>query len=346
MATMHGISKAKAEEGLWWVEAPVPKPGPDDALIRVKRSSICGTDVHIYKWDRWAQKTIKVPMIIGHEFCGEIVELGSNVTRPLHKGQRVSAEGHIVDLNSTASRAGKFHLDPNTKGLGVDRQGAWAEYVCIPAFNVVPLPDEVSWDLGSMLDPLGNAVHTAQQFDLLGEDVLITGAGPIGIMSAAVARRAGARSVVITDQNDFRLELAGKIAADVRTVNVTREELKDVMAQEKIENGFGVALEMAGAPAAIQQAIDALAMGGKLAMLGLPSKGMEVFWSPIIMKALQIKGVYGREMFETWRKMFGLIRGGLNLDPLITHRIPAAEFQKGFDAIKAGNAGKVVMSWD
>jgi threonine 3-dehydrogenase len=345
MATMHGISKAQAAEGLWWVEAPVPKPGPDDALIRVKRSSICGTDVHIYKWDKWAQKTIHVPTIIGHEFCGEIAELGSNVTRPLSVGQRVSAEGHIVDLNSTASRAGKFHLDPNTKGLGVDRQGAWAEYVCIPAFNVVPLPDEVSWDLGSMLDPLGNAVHTAQQFDLLGEDVLITGAGPIGIMSAAVARRAGARSVVITDQNDFRLELAGKVA-DVRTVNVTREDLKEVMAQEKIENGFGVALEMAGAPAAIQQAIDALAMGGKLAMLGLPSGTMEVYWSGIIMKAIQIKGVYGREMFETWRKMFGLIRGGLNLDPLITHRIPAAEFQKGFDAIKAGNAGKVVMKWD
>ncbi len=345
MTTMRGISKAQAAEGLWMVEAPVPKPGPNDALIKVKRSSICGTDVHIYKWDQWAQKTIHVPMIIGHEFCGELVELGSNVTRPLRVGMRVSAEGHIVDLNSTASRAGKFHLDPNTKGLGVDRQGAWAEYVCVPAFNVVPLPDEVSFDIGSLLDPLGNAVHTAQQFDLLGEDVLITGAGPIGCMAAAVARRAGARSVVITDQNDFRLELATKLA-DVRTVNVTRENLKDVMAQEKITDGFGVALEMAGAPSAIQQAIDALAMGGKLAMLGLPAKGMEVFWSPMVMKALTIKGVYGREMFETWRKMFGLIRGGLNLEPLITHRIKAADFQEGFDAIKAGKAGKVVMSWD
>ena len=341
---MHGISKAKAAEGLWWVEAPVPKPGPDDALIKVKRSSICGTDVHIYKWDNWAQKTIQVPLIIGHEFCGELVELGSNVKRPLKIGARVCGEGHIVDLNSSASRAGHFHLDPHTQGLGVNRQGAWAEYVCIPAFNVVPLPDEVSFDVGSMLDPFGNAVHTAQQFDVLGEDVLITGAGPIGIMSAAIARRAGARSVVITDQNDFRLELAAKLA-DVRTVNVTREDLKDVMAREKIEDGFGVAWEMAGAPPAIKQAIDALKMGGKLAMLGLPSGVSEVYWSGIIMKALTIKGVYGREMFETWRKMFGLIRNGVNLEPLITHRIAAADFQQGFDAIFAGNAGKVVMSW-
>ena len=342
---MKGISKAQRAEGLWWVDAPVPKPGPDDALIKVKRSSICGTDVHIYKWDAWAQKTIPVPMIIGHEFCGELVDLGSNVTRPLRIGQPVSAEGHIVDLTSTASREGQFHLDPHTKGLGVDRQGAWAEYVCVPAFNVVPLPEEVSFDIGSMLDPFGNAVHTAQQFDLLGEDVLITGAGPIGIMSALVARRAGARSVVITDQNDFRLELATKLV-DCRPVNVAREELRDAMAEEKITDGFGVAMEMSGAPPAIAQAIDVLAMGGKLAMLGLPSKTMEVFWSTIILKALTIKGVYGREMFETWRKMFGLIRGGLNLEPLITHRVKAANFQKGFDAIFAGHAGKVVMSWD
>ena len=343
---MRGISKLHPKEGLWFVnDAPVPVPGPGDALIRVKRSSICGTDVHIYKWDQWAQKTIHVPMIIGHEFSGELVDVGANVTRPLRLGQPVSAEGHIVDLNSTASRAGHFHLDPHTKGLGVDRQGAWADYVCVPAFNVVPLPEDVSYDIGSLLDPFGNAVHTAQQFDLMGEDVLITGAGPIGIMAGAVARRAGARSVVITDQNDFRLELATKLA-DVRPVNVTREDLRDVMAEEKIPDGFGVAMEMSGAPPAIQQAIDALAMGGKLAMLGLPAKGMEVFWSPIIMKALTIKGVYGREMFETWRKMFGLIRGGLNLEPLITHRLAAEKFQDGFDAIKQGVAGKVVMSWE
>jgi threonine 3-dehydrogenase len=268
---MMALSKLKPQQGLWRVEAPIPEVGPEDVLIRVKRTAICGTDLHIWRWDEWAARTIPVPMIVGHEFAGEIVDIGPRVTRPLKRGQRVSGEGHVVDLNSAASRAGRFHLDPNTRGVGVDRQGAFAEYLAIPAFNVVPLPEEVSDELGALLDPFGNAMHTAQQFDLLGEDVLVTGAGPIGIMAAAIARRAGARSVVITDLNDYRLELAARLA-DVRPVNLRREDLRDVMAAERVDDGFGVALEMSGAPAAFEQAVESLAMGGRLALLGLPAK--------------------------------------------------------------------------
>ena len=341
---MRGLSKLRPETGIWRVTAPVPTPGPEDVLIRVRRTAICGTDVHIYKWDDWAARTIPTPMIVGHEFAGEIVEIGARVDRPLRLGQRVSGEGHIVNLHSAASRAGRFHLDPETKGVGVNRQGAFADFLCIPAFNVVPLPEEVSLDVGALLDPFGNAVHTAQQFDLMGEDVLITGAGPIGAMAAAVARRAGARSVVITDQNDLRLQIAARLA-DVRPVNILKEDLRDVMAELRIDNGFAVALEMSGAPPAINQAIDALGMGGRMAMLGIPPGDATVNWSDIIMKALKIHGVYGREMFETWRKMFGLIRGGLDLEPLITHRFPMEDFQPGFDAAVSGQAGKVVLSW-
>jgi len=344
VSLMFGLAKLKPAVGLWETSAAVPACGPEEVLIRIKRTAICGTDLHIYKWDAWASATIPVPMIVGHEYSGEIVEIGERVTRKLHPGQRVSGEGHIVDLNSNAARAGRFHLDPSTVGVGVNRQGAFAEYLAIPAFNVVPLPDEVSDDVAALLDPFGNAVHTAQQFDLMGEDVLVTGAGPIGIMAAAVARRAGARSVVITDHNDYRLNLAARLA-DVRPVNIGVEDLRDVMAEEGVADGFGVALEMSGAEAAIAQAVDALSMGGKLALLGLPVKSMEVNWSTIILKALTVKGVYGREMFETWRKMFGLIRGGLDLEPLITHRVAARDFQAGFDAALSGAAGKVVLSW-
>lgn len=344
-ATMFGLSKLHAREGVWSTRAAVPVPGPDDVLIRIKRTAICGTDIHIYNWDTWAAGTIPVPMIFGHEYAGEIVELGTAVTRDLRIGQRVSGEGHVIDLNSQAARAGRFHLDPGTIGVGVNRQGAFAEYLCIPSFNVIPLPDEVSDDIGAILDPFGNAVHTAQQFDLMGEDVLVTGAGPIGIMAAAVARQAGARSVVITDINPYRLDLATKLA-DVIPVNVAREDLRDVMAREGIGNGFSVALEISGAGLAIQQAIDALMMGGKLAMLGIPDRAMEVNWSNFILKAINVKGVYGREMFETWRKMFGLLRNGLNLEPLITHRFAARDYQAAFDAMRSGQSGKVVLSWD
>ena len=330
--------------GLTLIEADKPQIGPDDVLIRVRRTAICGTDLHIYNWDEWAQKTIPIPMIVGHEFSGEIAEIGKAVTRPLFVGQRVSGEGHIVDLNSSAARAGKPHLDPHTKGIGVERQGAFAEYLSLPAFNIVPLPQNVEFEIGALLDPFGNAVHTAQQFELMGEDVLITGAGPIGIMAAMVARRAGARSVILTDRNDYRLGLARR-AVDVRTVNVTREDLRTVMAAEGLGDGFGVALEMSGAQPAIAQAIAALAMGGRLAMLGIPAKAMEVNWSDIILKAITIKGVYGRQMFETWRKMLALLHAGLDLTPLITHRIAAKDYQAGFDAALSGESGKVVMDW-
>lgn len=341
---MLAISKPAAREGLALIEAPVPEPGPSDVLIKVKRSAICGTDLHIYRWDAWAARTIRPPMIIGHEFAGEIVELGADVTRPLRVGQRVSGEGHIIDLNSAAARAGRFHLDPGTRGVGVDRDGAFAEYLAIPAFNVVPLPETVTDEIGALLDPFGNAMHTAQQFELMGEDVLITGAGPIGAMAAAIARRAGARSVVITDINDYRLDLAARLA-DVRPVNVAREELADVMAAEGVAGGFGVAMEMSGAPQAFAQAVDALAAGGRLAMLGIPAQAMEVSWSQIILKALTIKGVYGRQMFETWRKMFAFLDRGLELERLITHRAAARDFQTGFDAALSGQAGKVVLAW-
>jgi len=343
-ATMTGLAKLEAAPGVWTTSADVPRPAPHEVLIKVRRTAICGTDVHIYQWDEWAQRTIPVPMIFGHEFSGVIAEIGSGVSRPLHVGQRVSGEGHIIDIDSAAARTGLFHLDPGTKGVGVNRQGAFADYLCIPAFNVIPLPDDVSDDIGAILDPFGNAVHTAQQFDLLGEDVLVTGAGPIGIMAAAVARRAGARSVVLTDVNPYRLALAERLA-DVRAVNVTSDDLRDVMASLGIANGFGVALEMSGAEPAIRQAIDALAMGGKLAMLGIPAKAMQIAWSDIIMKAITIRGVYGREMFRTWNKMFGLLRNGLDLEPLITHRFPIIQFQAGFDAMCSGQSGKVVLAW-
>ncbi len=341
---MKALSKTTAGPGLTMIDADMPALGPQDVMIRVRRTAICGTDLHIYNWDEWAQQTIKPPMITGHEFSGEIVELGKGVTRPLFVGQRVSGEGHIVDPNSPAARAGQFHLDPHTQGIGVNRQGAFAEYLALPAFNVVPLPQSVDFEIGALLDPFGNAVHTVQQFDLMGEDVLVTGAGPIGIMAAMVARRAGARAVVLTDRNDYRLALAARLA-DVRTVNVRREELKSVMAEEGVDNGFGVALEMSGAQAAISQCIAHLAMGGKLAMLGIPSRAMEVNWSDIILKALTVKGVYGRQMFETWRKMLALLHAGLDLTPLITHRVAANDYKSGFDAALSGESGKVIMDW-
>jgi threonine 3-dehydrogenase len=341
---MKALAKTEAAPGLTLIEAPIPTPGPEEVLIKIKRTAICGTDIHIWNWDEWAQKTVPVPMITGHEFAGEIIEVGNEVDRPLKVGQRVSGEGHIIDMNSAAARAGHFHLDPNTKGVGVNRQGCFAEYLAIPAFNVVPLPDDVSDEVASMLDPFGNAVHTAQQFDLLGEDVIVTGAGPIGIMAAAVARHAGARTVVLTDVNDYRLGLA-KSLADVRTVNVAKEDLHDVMRELGIQVGFDVALEMSGAPSAFSQAIDTMIMGGSMAMLGIPARPMETDWGKIILKALTIRGVYGREMFDTWRKMLGLLKAGLDLTPLITHRLPYDRFAEGFEAMRSGQSGKVVLSW-
>ncbi|WP_409450014.1 L-threonine 3-dehydrogenase [Brevundimonas sp.] len=342
---MKALAKTKPAEGLELIDAPIPVAGDEDVLIKVHRTAVCGTDIHIWNWDEWSQKNVPVPMITGHEFAGEIVAIGKDVDRRLKVGQRVSAEGHVIDLNSEAARAGHFHLDPDTRGIGVNRQGAFAEYVVAPAFNVIELPDEVPYEIGSILDPFGNAVHTAQQFDLLGEDVIVTGAGPIGMMAAAVARHAGARTVVLTDINDFRLELAQKVAPGVRAVNTTKEDLRDVMHELGLKVGFDVALEMSGSPVAFKQCVDTLIMGGGMAMLGIPSKPMETEWGAIILKALTIKGVYGREMFTTWRKMLGLLKAGLDLSPLITHQMPYQDFEAGFEAMKSGKSGKVVLNW-
>ena len=341
---MKALGKTKAEPGIWEMSAPVPDCGPDDVLIQITHTAICGTDIHIYNWDAWAQKAIPVPMITGHEFAGEIVAIGSRVTRPLKTGQRVSGEGHVVHMDSEAARTGRFHLDPDTQGIGVNRPGAFAQYMVLPAFNVVPLPERVSNELGAVLDPFGNAVHTVQQTDMVGQDVLVTGAGPIGIMAAAVARFVGARSVTITDINPYRLELAASVA-DLRTVDVSKEDLNDVRHELGIANGFDVAMEMSGAKPAIPQAIQHLRMGGALTLLGIPAGESTVNWNDIIMKAITIRGVYGREMFETWRKMLGLIEAGFPLERIITHRLPMSEFQQGFDIMRAGQSGKIVLDW-
>ncbi len=342
--TMKALEKSRPEEGLWVVQAPVPEIGPDEVLIRVNATGICGTDIHIWNWDDWARATVPVPMITGHEFAGEIVEIGRNVTG-LKIGQRCSGEGHVVGTESRQSRSGRFHLDPGTRGIGVNVQGAFAEYLKLPAFNVVPLPDDIPDEIGAILDPLGNAVHTALSFDLLGEDVLITGAGPIGIMAAAVARHAGARHVVITDINPDRLTLARQVCRNVRTVDVTREDLRDVIHELGMKQGFDVGLEMSGSQQALDQMVESLIMGGKIALLGIPPGKSPVDWSRIVFKAITIKGVYGREMFETWYKMIAMLQNGLDVSRVITHRMGVEAFRDGFAAMKSGQSGKVVLTW-
>ena len=340
---MKALEKSRPEVGLWQITAPVPVIGPDDVLIRITKTGICGTDIHIWNWDDWAQRTVPLPLITGHEFAGEIVELGRNVTG-LSVGQRCSGEGHLIGRDSRQSRAGKFHLDPATRGIGVNEPGAFAEYLRLPAFNVVPLPDAIDDEIGAILDPLGNAVHTALSFDLVGEDVLITGAGPIGIMAAAVARHVGARHVVITDVNPMRLDLAAKVA-DVTPVNVAREDLTEVTSRLKMREGFDVGLEMSGNQAALDQMVDNLVMGGRIALLGIPPGKSPVDWSRIVFKAITIKGVYGREIFETWYKMIAMLENGLNIRPVITHRMAADDFAQGFEIMRSGNSGKVVLDW-
>lgn len=340
---MRALVKAEPREGLWMQDVPVPEIGPDDVLIRINKTGICGTDIHIWNWDEWAQKTVPVPLVTGHEFAGEIVEIGRNVD-DLEVGQRCSGEGHLIGHHSRQARAGKFHLDPETRGIGVNEPGAFARYLRLPAFNVVPLPDEISDDIGAILDPLGNAVHTALSFDLVGEDVLITGAGPIGIMAAAVARHVGARHVVITDVNQARLDLAARVA-DVVPVNVTQDDLAATIARLKMKEGFDVGLELSGNQQAMDQMIEALVMGGRIALLGIPPGKSPVDWSSIVFKAITIKGVYGREIFETWYKMIAMLQNGLDVGPVITHRFPAARFEDGFAAMKSGKSGKVVLDW-
>ncbi|MCT8158799.1 L-threonine 3-dehydrogenase [Pseudoruegeria sp. SHC-113] len=341
---MIALEKSHPKEGLWKVDAPVPEIGPDDVLIKVNKTGICGTDIHIWNWDDWAAHTVPVPMITGHEFAGEIVEVGRDVTG-LVVGQRCSGEGHLIGTESRQSRAGKFHLDPGTRGIGVNVQGAFAQYLRLPAFNVVPLPDDIPDEIGAILDPLGNAAHTALSFDLLGEDVLITGAGPIGIMAAAVARHASARRVVITDVNPDRLALAQAVVPKLRTVNVAQEDLQDVIHELGMKEGFDVGLEMSGNQAALDQMVEAMVMGGKIALLGIPPGKSPVDWSRIVFKAITIKGVYGREMFETWYKMIAMLQNGLDVSKVITHRFKVDEFREGFAAMKSGKSGKVVLDW-
>lgn len=340
---MKALVKAYPEKGLWMQRQPVPEIGPDDVLIRIRKTGICGTDIHIWNWDDWAARTVPVPLITGHEFAGEIVELGHHV-EGLHIGQRCSGEGHLIGHQSRQSRAGKFHLDPETRGIGVNEPGAFAEYLRLPAFNVVLLPDDISDELGAILDPLGNAVHTALSFDLLGEDVLVTGAGPIGIMAAGVARHAGARHVVITDINPDRLALAGRVA-DVHPVNVAKQDLRQVIADLDMKEGFDVGMEMSGNQAALDQMVEAMVMGGKIALLGIPPGKSPVDWSRIVFKALTIKGVYGREIFETWYKMIAMLQNGLDVSKVITHRFTVDEFAKGFATMAGGSSGKVVLDW-
>jgi threonine 3-dehydrogenase len=340
---MRALVKEKPEPGLWLKEQPVPEIGPDDVLVKVHKTGICGTDIHIFNWDEWARKTIPTPMIVGHEYSGEIAAVGAHVRR-LKVGQRVSGEGHVIGMRSRAARGGRYHLDPETRGIGVNIPGAFAEYVRVPAFNIVPLPDGVDDELGAILDPLGNAVHTALAFDLVGEDVLITGAGPIGIMAGAVARHVGARHVVITDINPRRLKLAEEVA-DVVTVDVSKDDLKATMSRLKMTEGFDVALEMSGAPAAFDQLFDAIITGGRVALLGLPAKPTQVDWNKIIFKLLTIKGIYGREMFETWHKMIAMLESGLDVRKVITHRLPASGFLEGFDIMRRGESGKIVLDW-
>lgn len=340
---MKALAKLKAEPGIWMTEVPKPELGHNDILIKIRKTAICGTDIHIYNWDQWSQNTIPVPMVVGHEYVGEVVALGQEV-RGFSIGDRVSGEGHITCGHCRNCRAGRTHLCRNTQGVGVNRAGAFAEYLVLSAFNAFKLPDEVSDDLAAIFDPFGNAVHTALSFDLVGEDVLITGAGPIGIMAAAVARHVGARHVVITDVNEYRLELARNMGV-TRAVNVSNESLDTIMKELGMTEGFDVGLEMSGVPAAFSDMLDKMNHGGKIAMLGIPPSEMAIDWTQVIFKGLVLKGVYGREMFETWYKMVSLIQSGLDLSPMITHHFKVDDFQQGFDVMRSGRSGKVILDW-
>jgi threonine 3-dehydrogenase len=321
-----------------------PRVGHNDVLIKVKRTAICGTDIHIFKWDDWAQATIPVPMAVGHEFSGEIVDMGIEV-KGYEIGDRVSAEGHITCGYCRNCRAGRRHLCMNTVGVGVNRPGAFAEYIAVPAFNAFKLPDAITDEMASILDPLGNATHTALSFDLVGEDVLITGAGPIGIMAVAIARYAGARHVVITDVNDYRLDLARKMGA-TRAINVTKATIDDTMKELGMVEGFDVGMEMSGNPQAFRDMLRTMHHGGKVAILGIPPGDMAIDWNEVIFKGLVLKGIYGREMFETWYKMSSMLQSGLNMDPIITHHFDIDDFQPAFELMESGQSGKVILHWN
>ncbi|QUG77671.1 L-threonine 3-dehydrogenase [Erwinia sp. E602] len=342
---MKALAKLHSRPGIWMTDdAPVPEPGHNDVLIKIRKSAICGTDVHIYNWDSWSQRTIPVPMITGHEYVGEVVAVGQEVVG-FAPGDRVSGEGHITCGHCRNCRGGRTHLCRNAIGIGVNRQGSFAEYLTIPAANAFKIPDNISDELAAIFDPFGNAVHTALSFDLVGEDVLIAGAGPIGIMAAAICRHVGARHVVITDVNDYRLALAQKVGV-TRAVNVGQQNLTQTMSELGMTEGFDVGLEMSGVAAAFRGMLSVMNHGGRIAMLGIPSAEMAIDWNQVIFKGLFIKGIYGREMFETWYKMVALLQSGLDISPVITHRLHIDEFQQGFDVMRAGQAGKVILDWD
>ncbi len=339
---MKALSKENPSIGLWLIDANEPTIGPSDVLIKIEKTAICGTDIHIYNWDQWSQDTIKTPMIIGHEYCGRIVEVGKNVTS-YKIGQLVSGEGHVICGKCRNCLAGRRHLCQDSYGVGVHRQGAFAEYLSLPESNVWHV-DNIDTDVFACFDPLGNATHTALSFDLLGEDVLITGAGPIGIMAAAIAKFAGSRHVVITDINPYRLELAQKVGAT--TVNIQKNTIKDIMISLGMTEGFDVGLEMSGSKEALNSMVNNMRHGGKIAMLGIVEPNTSIDWNTFVFNGLQMKGIYGREMFETWYKMTSMVQSGLDITPVITHHFHYTEFQKGFDLMRSGKSGKIILEWD
>jgi threonine 3-dehydrogenase len=343
---MKALVKSKAEEGLWLEDVPTPEVSDNDVLIRVLKTGICGTDVHIYKWDHWAQSNIKVPTTIGHEFVGEIVEVGSNVNdfNDFRVGDIVSGEGHLVCGRCRNCMAGRRYRCANTIGVGVHIDGCYAEYISMPMQNIWRHEKDVNLEVASFFDPFGNAVHSALAFPMVGEDVLITGAGPIGIMAIAVARHAGARHIVITDVNPYRLELAKKFDV-TRTVDVTKENLKDIQNELGMTEGFDIGLEMSGNESAFKDMIANMAHGGSIALLGIPPAEMAIDWNKVVFNMLTIKGIYGRKIFETWYHMTVLLQSGVNIEPVITHRFPAEEYEKGFEAMMSGNCGKVILEW-
>jgi len=341
---MRALVKAKPERGIWLEDIDKPAVGHNDVLVKVRRTAICGTDIHIYQWDDWASNTIPVPMAVGHEFCGEVVECGIEV-KGFNVGDRVSAEGHVTCGVCRNCRAGRRHLCMNAVGVGVNRAGAFADYISVPAFNVFKLPDAITDEMASILDPLGNATHTALSFDLVGEDVLITGAGPIGIMAVAIAKYAGARHIVITDVNDYRLDLARKMGASI-ALNVTSGSLDQTMQDLGMEEGFDVGMEMSGNESAFQDMLRTMHHGGKIALLGIPPEEMAIDWNQVIFKGLIIKGIYGREMFETWYKMSSMLQSGLNVEPVITHRFPLEDYEEAFQLMESGQSGKIILSWE
>jgi len=344
MKMMKALVKKKAESGLWLDEVPVPIIGINDVLIKIQKTAICGTDMHIYNWDEWAQKTIPVPMHVGHEYVGTVEAIGNNV-HDFKKGDLVSGEGHIVCGHCRNCLAGRRHLCMNTQGVGVNRPGAFAEYLAIPQSNVWYCNDKISKDILSIFDPFGNAVHTALSFDLLGEDVLITGAGPIGIMAVAIAKHAGARYVVITDVNDYRLGLAAKMGA-TRVVNVSKEKIEDVMQDLHMHEGFDIGLEMSGNPAAFRSMLANMCHGGKIAMLGIMASDTDINWDLVVFNGITIKGIYGREMYETWYKMTSMLQSGLDISSVITHRFNYQDFKEGFEVMRSGKSGKIILDWD